>query len=270
MNYTKAEILQSIEQTMRTLKLGGLAKEWRNVTYSDNEQYMRELLEIEVREREANRMARMIKQAGFRVIKTLDNFIWKPTIEIPESINREDIEAASFVEKKENLVLMGVQGTGKTHLATAIALNLCEQGRHARFYTATGLANILQEKHQKGTLTSFMTSLRKVELLVLDEVGFITVHKEASELLFQIISECYEQKSLIITSNLEFSQWNTVFGNDKLTAAMIDRLIHHSHILVFSGHSHRLEESLKRQRSGRSTKSAELLDHASGKGGDMA
>jgi DNA replication protein DnaC len=250
MNYTKSENLQSIEQTMRTLKLGGLAKEWRSVTYYDNEQYMRELLDVEIREREANRMTRMIKQAGFRVIKTLDNFIWKPTIEIPSTITREDIEIADFVKNKENLVLMGVSGTGKTHLATAIALNLCEKGRHVRFYTATGLANILQERYQRGTLTSFMASLRKVELLVLDEIGFITIHKEASELLFQIVSDCYEQKSLIITSNLEFSQWNTVFGNDKLTAAMIDRLIHHSHIIVFSGPSHRLEESMLRQKGG--------------------
>jgi DNA replication protein DnaC len=248
MNYTKAENLQGIEQTMRTLKLGGMAKEWRKVVHQDNEQYMRELLEIEVREREANRMARMVKQANFRVVKTLDEFIWKPTIEIPSSITREGIEAASFVKNKENLVLMGGQGTGKTHLAAAIAMSLCEKGRHVRFFTATALANILQEKHQRGTLTSFMASLRRVELLVLDEVGFITLHKEASELLFQVVSDCYEQKSLIITSNLEFSQWNGVFGNDKLTAAMIDRLIHHSHILVFSGPSHRLEESMQRQR----------------------
>jgi len=250
MNYTKAESLQSIEQTMRTLKLGGLAKEWRSVKYQDHEQYMRDLLEIEVREREANRMARMVKQANFRVIKTLNKFIWKPTIEIPATITREEIETAAFLKNKENLLLMGVSGTGKTHLATALAMSLCEKGRHVRFYTATSLANILQEKYQRGTLTSFMTSLRRVELLVLDEVGFITLHKEASELLFQVISDCYEQKSLIVTSNVEFSQWNTVFGNDKLTAAMIDRLIHHSHILVFDGPSHRLEESVQRQRKG--------------------
>ena len=184
------------------------------------------------------------------LIKTLDTFIWKPTIEVPATITREEIENAAFVKNKENLLLMGVSGTGKTHLATAIAMSLCKKGRHVRFYTATGLANILQEKYQRGTLTNFMTSLRKVELLVLDEVGFITLHKEASELLFQVISDCYEQKSLIVTSNVEFSQWNTVFGNDKLTAAMIDRLIHHSHILVFSGPSHRLEESVQRQRRG--------------------
>jgi DNA replication protein len=250
MNYTKAESLQSIEQTMKTLKLGGLAKEWRSVKHQDNEQYMRDLLEIEVREREANRMARMIKQAGFRVMKTLDSFVWKPGIEIPNTITREEMETASFVQYKENLVLMGAVGTGKTHLATAIALNLCQQGRHVRFFTATGLANLLQERHQRGTLTSFMSSLRRVELLVLDEIGFITLHKEASELLFQVVSECYEQKSLIITSNLEFGQWNSVFGDNKLTNALVDRLIHHSHIVVFSGPGHRLEESMQRQRRG--------------------
>jgi DNA replication protein DnaC len=195
-------------------------------------------------------MTKMVKQAGFRVVKTLDSFIWKPGIEIPNSTTRENIETAEFVKEKENLVLIGACGTGKTHLATAIALNLCHRGKHVRFYTATGLANVLQEKHQRGTLSAFMNSLRKVELLVLDEIGFITLHKEASELLFRIVSDCYEQKSLIITSNLEFSQWNTVFGNDKLTAAMIDRLIHHSHIIVFSGPGHRLEESMRRQKKG--------------------
>ena len=240
----------SIEQTMRSLKLGGLAKDWRNVVFRDQEQYMRDLLEIEVREREANRMSRMVKQAGFRVIKTLDNFVWKQGIEIPVSITREEIETADFVERKENLVLMGAVGTGKTHLAAAVALSLCQKGRHVRFYTATGLANVLQEKNQKTQLNSFLTSLKKVELLVLDEIGFITLHKDAAELLFQVVSECYEQKSLIITSNLEFSQWNTVFGDNKLTVALIDRLIHHSHIVVFSGTGHRLEESIRRQKGG--------------------
>ena len=191
-------MIQNIEQTMRTLRLGGLAKSWRSVDYHDKEQYMCDLLDIEVREREANRMARMIKQAGFRVLKSLDHFIWKPTIEIPSSITREEIEAAAFVKQKENLVLMGAVGTGKTHLAAAVALSLCEQGRHVRFYTAAGLANILQEKLQRGTLSSFMASLRRVELLVLDEIGFVTLHKEASELLFQIVSDCYGKRASLL------------------------------------------------------------------------
>jgi len=241
----------SLEQTMRSLKLGGMAKEWQAVECRDKEQYLRDLLDIEVREREANRNNRMVKQAGFKVIKRLGEFIWKQGIEIPGSITREEIESASFIERKENLVLMGGSGTGKTHLASALALSLCEKGRHVLFYTATGLAGALQEKNQKGQLNAFLKSLNKVELLVLDEIGFITLHKEAAELIFQVVSECYEQRSLIVTSNLEFSQWNTVLGDNKLTAALIDRLIHHSHIVVFSGPGHRLEESVKRQKGGR-------------------
>jgi len=250
MSQVKVENHANIEQTLRTLKLGGMAREWRGVVYRDTEQYMRDLLEIETREREANRMARMVKQAGFRVIKTLDNFVWKPTIDVPATITREEIEQAEFVRRKENLILMGSVGTGKTHLATAITMRLCENGRHARFYTATGLANVLLDKHQKGILPGFIASFRKLELIVLDEVGFVTLHREASELLFQVVSDCYEQRSLIITSNLDFAQWSPVFGNDKLTAAMIERLIHHSHIVVFGGASHRLEESMLRQRGG--------------------
>ena len=253
MSNANAESAQSIEQTLRTLKLGGMAKEWRSVEYRDNEQYMRGLLEIEVREREANRVSRMVKQAGFRVIKTMDSFAWKPDIQIPTTITREEIEAASFVKAKENLILMGTVGTGKTHLATAVAMSLCEQGRQVRFHTAAGLANILMERNRKGTLNNYIATLQKVELLVVDEIGFVTLHKEASELLYQVISDCYERRSLIITSNLEFAQWNSVFGGEtpiaqKMTAAMIERLIHHSHIVVFGWLSHRLEESMQRQR----------------------
>jgi len=236
-----------IEKIMRTLKLGGLAREWQTVKYRNDEQYIRDLLELELREREANRINRAVKTAGFRVMKTLEDFVWKQSIEIPGGITRAEIESASFAFKKENLVFMGAVGTGKTHLATAIALALCHSGRHARFFTAASLANLLIEKNEKNTLNGFMASLRKVELMVIDEVGFVPLHKEAAELLFQVVSDCYERQSLIITTNLEFSQWNAVFGDNRLTAALIDRLIHHSHIVIFSGESHRLSESLKRQ-----------------------
>ena len=119
-----------------------------------------------------------------------------------------------------------------------------------RFFTAASLANLLLERNNKGTLNSFLANLKRVELIVVDEIGFVPLHKESAELLFQVISDCYERKSLIITSNLEFSQWNTVFGDNRLTAALIDRLIHHSHIIIFSGESYRLTQSMNRQRSG--------------------
>ena len=215
---------EQIEQMMRTLKLGGLAKEWRSVEYMNPEQYVTDLLMVEMREREANRINRMVKTAGFQVLKTLD-------------------------APKENLVFMGAVGTGKTHLATALALKACQEGRRVRFFTAAALANILLEKNSRGTLNNFLGTLKKVELIVLDEIGFVPLHKDAAELLFQVVSDCYERKSLIITSNLEFSQWNTVFGDNRLTAALIDRLIHHSHICIFSGESYRLTQSMLRQKS---------------------
>lgn len=234
---------------MRTLKLGGLAKEWRNVEFSNTEQYVHDLLELELRERDANRITRMVKTAGFRVMKTLDEFVWNDTIQIPQGLAMQDMEEFRFIERKENLIFMGAVGTGKTHLATAIALKACRNGKHTRFFTAAELANILLEKNQKGTLNNFLSSLKKVELIVIDEIGFVQLHKDAAELLFQVISDCYERKSLIITSNLEFSQWNTVFGDNRLTAALVDRLIHHSHILIFSGKSYRIAQSMLRQQA---------------------
>lgn len=241
---------EQIEQYMRTLKLGGMAKEWRNVGFQEPEQYVRELLELELREREANRINRMVKTAGFQVIKTLEDFIWNQSIELPVGLTRGYMEGLQFLPQKENLTFLGSVGTGKTHLATAIALKACQTGRRVRFFTAASLANLLLERNSKGTLNSFLANLKRVELIVVDEIGFVPLHKDAAELLFQVISDCYERRSLIITSNLEFSQWNTVFGDNRLTAALIDRLIHHSHILIFSGESYRLAQSMNRQRPG--------------------
>lgn len=161
------------------------------------------------------------------------------------------MEGLDFINAKENLIFMGAVGTGKTHLATAIALKACQERHKVRFFTAASLANILLERNNKGTLNNFMTSLKKVELIVIDELGFVPLHKDAAQLMFQVISECYERKSLIITSNLEFSGWNTVLGDNRLTAALIDRLVHHSHILIFSGESYRLQQSMKRQKTSR-------------------
>ena len=137
-----------------------------------------------------------------------------------------------------------------THLAVAIALKACQQGHHVRFFTAASLANLLPERNNKGTPNAFFGTLQKAELLVIDEIGFVPLHKDAAGLLFQVISDCYERRSLIIASNLEFSQWNTVFGDNRLTAALIDRLIHHSHIVIFSGKSYSLTQPMHRQKAG--------------------
>ena len=240
---------EQIELMMRQVKLGGMAKEWRSVQFESPEQYVTDLLKLELREREANRINRMVKTAGFRVLKTLDDFVWGSAIQLPSGLSAAYMEELGFLPPKENLIFMGTVGTGKTHLATAIALKACQEGRRVRFYTAASLANILLERNNKGTLNNYLSTLKKVELIVIDEVGFVPLHKDAAELLFQVISDCYEQRSLIITSNLEFSQWNTVFGDNRLTAALVDRLIHHFHIVIFSGESYRLTQSMQRQRT---------------------
>ena len=237
---------EQIELMMKQVKLSGMAKGWRDIPYKDNEQYIYDLLSLEIKERETNRLNRLIKDAGFRVIKTLDDFVFSPAIELPAGLTREYMTELEFIRAKENLIFIGSVGTGKTHLASALALKACQKGKRVRFFTAASLANLLIEKNSKGTLNTFINTLNKAELIVIDEVGFVPLHKEAAELLFQVISDCYERKSLIITSNLEFSQWNTVFGDNRLTAALIDRLIHHSHIVIFSGESWRLSQSMKR------------------------
>ena len=202
----------------------------------------------ELKEREANRINRLVKTAGFNVIKTLEDFVWTGSIELPNGLDREYMESLQFIPAKENLIFLGAVGTGKTHLATAIALKACRQGHHVRFFTAAALANLLLERNNKGTLHALLSTIKKTQLLVIDEIGFVPLHKDAAELLFQVISDCYERKSLIITSNLEFSQWNTAFGDNRLTAALVDRLVHHSHIVIFSGESYRLTQSIMRQR----------------------
>lgn len=239
---------EQIEQMMRQVKLGGMAKGWRSVPFTDREQYVTELLRLELQEREANRINRLVKTAGFRVMKTLDEFVWNAAIELPHGLTREYLEELRFLAPRENLIFMGAVGTGKTHLATAIAVKACQEGRRVRFFTAAELANVLLERNTRGTLNAFLSTLKKTELIVIDEIGFVPLHKDAAELLFQVISDCYERKSLIITSNLEFSQWNTVFGDNRLTTALVDRLIHHSHIVIFSGDSYRLTQSMNRQR----------------------
>lgn len=145
----------------------------------------------------------MVKTAGFQVIKTLEDFVWNQNIELPVGLTREYMEGLEFLPQKENLISPGSVGTGKTHLATAIALKSCQAGRRVRFFTAVSLANLLLERNNKGTLNSFLENLRRVEVIVVDEIGFVPLHKDAAELLFQVISDCYERRSLI-TSNLEF------------------------------------------------------------------
>jgi DNA replication protein DnaC len=160
-------------------------------------------------------------------------------------MTKEILLNGEFIERQENCIFYGGVGAGKTYLSTLIGLNAIQKyGKSVKFFTVAGLVNRLLEANEKGTLIKLFKQIEKLDCLVLDELGYIPLHKQGGELLFQVISMCYEAKSIIITTNLQFGQWNHVFGDPILTEAVIDRLIHHSHLVVFNGDSHRYKESL--------------------------
>ncbi|MCQ9628104.1 ATP-binding protein [Cetobacterium somerae] len=155
----------------------------------------------------------------------------------------EELKELKFIIEKKNLILYGGVGTGKTHMACALGLNACNEGKNVKFYRTSTLVNQLSEAKKKGNLSSFLKRFEKLDLLILDEWGYVPLDREGAQLIFQIISDCYERYSIILTTNLEFSRWVSILYDENMTAALIDRLVHHSHLVLFNGSSKRLKES---------------------------
>jgi DNA replication protein DnaC len=236
-------VQELIKKHCHTLKLGyRIVENYKKIKADTHEEFLEKLLDMEVKAREANRKKLLLKKACFDVIKTFDNYSFND-IEIPKSISIMDLKMASFIQRKENLILYGPVGTGKTHLATAIGVEACKLNKKVQFFRTAALVNQLLDAKANGGLKKFLTRLAKLDLLICDEWGYIPFEKEGAQLLFQVISDCYERRSIIITTNLEFSKWNGIFYDEKLTSAIIDRIIHHSHLLVFTGQSYRLTHS---------------------------
>jgi DNA replication protein DnaC len=165
----------------------------------------------------------------------------------PAALSPEGLATLQFIGDAQNLILYGNVGTGKTHLATGLGIKACQAGKRVAFYRTAALVNKLIRLNEGGDLPAFLKSLEKVDLLICDEWGYVPVSREGAQLLFQVISACYEKRSLIITTNLEFSKWATIFVDETMTTAIIDRLVHHSHLLIFDGESHRVKNSLMRR-----------------------
>jgi DNA replication protein DnaC len=210
------------------------------------EEFVHEVLQRELEQRELSRRTRLLNRAKLPVLKSLEGYRFHK-IRFPPSLRKEELETCQFIQQKTNLVCYGEVGTGKTHLAIALGGKACEMGLRVRFYTVTELVLKLAEARKNGTLERLITELRRLELLILDEWGYVPVDKEGSQLLFRVIADSYESKSLILTTNLEFSKWGGIFTDQQMAAAMIDRLIHHGHLLVFDGPSHRMEHALMRK-----------------------
>ena len=209
-------------------------------------EFVEGLFQKELDLRDENRRNRLIKRAGFPVYKTFEGYSYD-SVKFPPAFGMEGLEQLDFVPERKNLVLYGPVGIGKTHMAIAAGVKACQLGYKTKFYTVTELVLKLAEARKNGTLERLLKELRTLDLLILDEWGYVPVDKDGSQLLFRVISDSYESKSLILTTNLEFSKWGGIFTDDQMAAAMIDRLVHHGHLLIFEGRSYRMEHALMRQ-----------------------
>lgn len=212
-------------------------------TGETNQDYLLKVLQAEIDYRSNKRRNLHLKQAGFDNIKTFENYQFDKII-IPNTLTIDALRTLEFMQRQENLILYGRNGAGKSHMATALGVEACMQGKKVRFYKTATLVNELTDAKSNGSLTRYLKKISKLDLLICDEWGYLPFDSEGSQLLFQVIAACYEKRSLIITTNIEFSKWNGIFYDDQLTAALIDRLVHHSHLIVFDRDSWRFEHSL--------------------------
>ena len=243
----KEDICQQILSASRQLFLSSrISETCREKGTQKQLEFVLELMNEELTPRDENRRKRLIKRAGFPTYKTFEGYSYG-NVKFPTAFCREELEALAFVAGQTNLVLYGPVGIRKPHMAIAAGMKACQLGYKTKFYTVTELVLKLGETHKNGTLERLLRDLRNLDLLILDEWGYVPVDKEGSQLLFRVISDSYESKSLILTTNLEFSKWGGIFTDDQMAAAMIDRLVHHGHLLLFEGNSYRMEHALMRR-----------------------
>jgi DNA replication protein DnaC len=241
-----------LEAYLKKLKMPQAAKVYESMAREavdnslDYEEYLLGVVEQEIHQRENNRIQRGIRQAAFPVIKTLENFDFKviPSLNKPKVLK---LMQGDYIRKKENIILVGNSGVGKTHIAIALGYEACRQGFKVKFYTAAGLINELLAAQQEYRLSRLEKQWLTPHVVILDELGYIPFSKTGAELLFQFCSARYERGSLIITTNLEFPKWTEVLGDEQMTAALLDRLTHNAHILNINGESFRFRQALAKQ-----------------------
>jgi DNA replication protein DnaC len=214
---------------------------------ADHLAFLLQLCELELIERERKSAERRLKAARFPAHKLLDEFDFaaRPSINKPQML---ELVKGEYLDRRENVLFVGPSGTGKSHLATALGMAACAQGRKVRFFRVTELITLLLEAKEERQLLRLRHQLGKLDLLILDELGYVPASKAGAELLFDVIASAYERNSLIVTTNLPFENWTEVLGSERLTGAALDRLTHRCHILETKGESFRLQDAKRRRR----------------------
>jgi DNA replication protein DnaC len=212
--------------------------------------YLEALLGAEMEEREKNAIARRIQEAKFPKVKTLEDFHFEDVPHIPAAQIRKLAEGG-YLSRSEPIILLGETGSGKTHLATGLAVEACRQRKRVRFTTAAELVNELIEAKNQSELNRVTNRWLRFELIVIDEMAYVAMPEAAVELLFQVISGRAERAAVIITTNLPFSEWTTMFPNARLCKAMLDRLTDQAHIIETGSESYRFRRTLERKKGGK-------------------
>jgi len=241
-----------LEHHLKLLRLPTFLREYDKVARQcasesvDYPRYLLRMTELELLDRERKATERRIHQARFPVVKSLDSFQFLAIPTLNKTLVLE-LARCEFLSRRENVLLLGNSGTGKTHIALALGLAACQRGHRVRFTTAAALVHELMEARDEKRLLRFQKQMASFELLIVDELGFVPLSKTSAELLFEVFSQRYERNSTMVTSNLPFQEWTEVMGSERLTGALLDRLTHHVHILEMNGDSYRLKQS-KRKR----------------------
>lgn len=230
------ELARRVVEAGRSCSLTtAVLEEWSRLVTPKQVEYLAGYLEAERSSREASKRATLLRRCALPAPKTFDGYDWS-AVSWPEGMGRESL-----------LALMGDVGTGKTYMASALCALACERRLEARFFTASSLVMRLRRARDDGRLDREAALIGKARLLVIDELGFLPLDADGARLLFQVFADAYERQSVVITTNLEFSRWGSVFGDDQMAAAVIDRIVHHGRLVQFRGESYRVRHALMQE-----------------------
>jgi len=208
----------------------------------NNREYLLKILKSELEHRDIARKDKLIKNAGFYSLKPFDGFSFDE-VTLPNMVTPQYLRNCEFLNTNTNIVMYGNVGTGKTYLSIALGIEACKKGIETMFFRTAALVNKLSEAKKNGSLSAFMKKISRADMLICDEWGYVPLDRTGAQLLFEVVSECYERKTLIINTNIEFSRWVNVFYDEQMTGAILDRVLHHCHLLLFPGQSNRMRES---------------------------